>query len=368
MGLADRGHEVLMWMPEHERMDELARKCESFVHVIRSHYRNTYDYTARSISMCCNWKVSRRLADEWTSLRPDVIHLNKQNLEDGLDLLRATRACKVPSVCTIHLTQTAGYVGARVAWLRDWIARNALSNYRGVFVAVQETRRLALHAFLAGRVPVRTIFNGVPLLDRDGSIEVREAKRTELGLSRGDFLVLGVGRLEKQKRPFVFIRIARELHKHFPRARFLWVGDGKLAAEWKNKIATEGLEGIVSCAGWQSDVLPFLLAGDLLLHVAEFEGLPLALIEAMAAGLPCAATGNIVAEMPFLNNKNTLLADNVRELAFKLENKMVLAEHAAAGHRLFQEKFSLNTTVAAYEQLYREVTDRRERRRAPRKA
>src|SRR5947209_3130438 len=117
MGLADRGHEVLMWMPEHERMDELARKCMSFGHIIRSHYRNTYDYTARSISTLCNWRVSRRLANEWMSLRPDVIHLNKQNLEDGLDLLRATRVCKVPSICTIHLTQTTGYVGARVPWL-----------------------------------------------------------------------------------------------------------------------------------------------------------------------------------------------------------------------------------------------------------
>ncbi len=354
-GLADRGHEVLMWMPEHERMDDLARKCMSFGRVIRSQYRNTYDYPARSISTHWNRRVSRRLADEWMSLRPDVIHINKQNLEDGLDLLRATRECKVPSICTIHLTQTARYLGAQIPWLRDWIAREVLRKYRGVFVAVQETRRLALHAFLAGCVPTRTIFNGVPLLDRARLGQVREAKRRELGLSRSDFLILGVGRLEQQKRPFSFLRIARDLHEHFPKARFLWVGDGKLAAQWKEKIACEELDGIVSCAGWQSDVLPFLLAGDLLLHVAEFEGLPFALIEAMAAGLPCAATSNIVAEIPFLNDKNILLADDMRELASKLENKAALVEVAAAAHELIEEKLSLNTMVAAYERLYREM-------------
>src|SRR5262245_30345847 len=139
-GLTDRGHEVLLWVPNCPRMDELAEKCARFARIVRSEYLNTYDYPTRSLSTCFNWEVSRRIAREWEALRPDVIHINKQNLEDGLDLLRAVRRCALPSVCTIHLTQTATYLRARAAWLRDWAARRPLARYEGVLVAVQ-TRR-----------------------------------------------------------------------------------------------------------------------------------------------------------------------------------------------------------------------------------
>src|SRR5438270_3536838 len=122
-GLTDRGHEVLVWMPSHPRMDELADKCSRFGRVIRTDYRNTYDYAARSLATCFNRATSRRIAREWKGLQLDVIHLNKQNLEDGLDLLRAADHSGVPSICTIHLTQTAKYLRAKLPSLRDWIAR-----------------------------------------------------------------------------------------------------------------------------------------------------------------------------------------------------------------------------------------------------
>src|SRR5262249_54592041 len=154
-------------------------------------------------------------------------------------------------------------------------------------------RSTILRDFLSGRVRVKTIFNGVPRVDPIALHSLREAKRSELGLTDRDFLVLGVGRLVEQKRPFLFLRIAKELHAQVPSTKFLWVGDGNLAEQWQNAIAREQLDGIVSYAGWQADVRPYLLAGDLLLHVAEFEGLPFAVIEAMAAGLTCAITRNL---------------------------------------------------------------------------
>src|SRR5471030_138598 len=99
-GLADRGHEILMWIPAHPRMNELAERCSRFSRIIRPDYRNTYDYPARSLSTCFNRGVSRRIAREWDELRPDIVHLNKQNLEDGLDLLRSAGQCAAPGVCT----------------------------------------------------------------------------------------------------------------------------------------------------------------------------------------------------------------------------------------------------------------------------
>jgi glycosyltransferase involved in cell wall biosynthesis len=351
-GLTERGHEVLMWIPNNPRMDELSERCARFARIIRANYRNTYDYTARSLSTCFNWNVSRRVAREWELLQPDIIHINKQNLEDGLDLLRAARRCTLPSICTIHLTQSATYLRAKAASLRDWIARRQLQSYEGVLVTVQESRGAVLREFLAGRGLTKTIFNGVPRLDAAALRSVREAKRRELGLNHGDFLVLGVGRLVEQKRPFLFLRIAQELHTRVPRTKFLWVGDGKLAQKWQETIAGQRLEGTICCTGWQADVLPFLLAGDLLLHVAEFEGLPFVVIEAMAAGLACAVTRDLSSEIPLFNQDNVLFADDVEDLAEKLRNPCALGPIVEGARRLVEDKLSVNKMAESYEKLY----------------
>ena len=351
-GLVDRGHEVLVWLPSHPRMDELASRCVRFLRVVRGDYRNTYDYPARSLSTCFNWRVSNRIAHEWTGLRPDVIHVNKQNLEDGLDLLRAARRCALPSVCTIHLTQTSNYLRAKAAWLRDRVAQWQLDKYDGTFVAVQERRREQLQEFLSIGKRTITIFNGVSSIDADTLRSLRKKTRQQLGLLESDFLVLGVGRLVEQKQPFLFLKMAEELHARLPNMKALWVGDGKLGKQWRTAIANKKMEGIVSCTGWQTDVLPYLLAADLLLHVAKFEGLPFVVLEAMAAGLACAVTRELSSEIPFFNETNVFFIGDIENLAEKLRNLRAVAEVGRAGRCLVENKLSVNRMVESYEQLY----------------
>lgn len=355
-GLTRRGHEVLMWIPSHSRMDELSERCARFARVIRAEYCNTYDRKTRSLLTCFNWRFSRRVAREWAALSPDVVHLNKQNLEDGLDLMRALRLSGAPSVCTIHITQTARYLQGKLPWLRDSISRDALKRYRGVIVAVQEERRSGLAAFLDGKARTRTIFNGVPLADESMVARLRKAKREELGLTGRDVLVLGVGRLVEQKRPFRFLELAEQLHDHLRAARFLWVGDGRLYAPWTEWVRRRGLESVISCAGWRADTLPFLSAGDLLLHVAEYEGLPLAILEAMAAGLPCAIARDLAAEVPMFDEETVLFADDPLALAESLRLPSRLGRIAEGARRLVETRLSLRTMVESYEELYREVS------------
>jgi glycosyltransferase involved in cell wall biosynthesis len=364
--LTDRGHEVTVWIPDAARMDELAEKCSRHAKVVRSNYRNTYEYPARSLATCFNWGVSRRAAEEWIALRPDVIHINKQNLEDGLDLLRAARLCGMPSICTIHLTQTALYLRARLAWLRDLIARRQLREYRGILVSVQGVREQALRDFIGDGARTATVFNGVPWVDRAAMHSERQRKRAELGVSDGELLVLGVGRLVAQKRPMRFLSIAKQLHEQVPQTRFLWVGDGSLAAQWREAIARDQMGDFVSCAGWQSDVLPFFLAGDVLLHVAEFEGLPFVLIEAMAARLACVVTSDLRSELSFLDDENVLFVDDLQELARKLANKETVANVAMAGWKLVKDTLSVGRMAKEYEELYRMAIEKRTSALAPR--
>src|SRR6185436_3414638 len=138
--LAQRGHHVTSWCAEHPRMDELAQGLAQVGEVVRFPYRNFYDLKTRIVGTSLNRATSRRIARDWASLKPDVVHVNKQNLEDGLDLLRAAMFLPITTVSTIHITQTATFLGAKVAWLRDLLSRRALRAYRGPLVAVQETR------------------------------------------------------------------------------------------------------------------------------------------------------------------------------------------------------------------------------------
>lgn len=350
--LAERGHAVTIWMPAHARMNELASQCARFSRVVRAEFCNTYDYPTRSLATVLNSRVSNDVARQWDALRPDIIHVNKQNLEDGLDLLRAARVSGRPSVCTIHLTQTARYLRARGALLRDMVAWWELRKFEGEFAAVQEARRSELLSFLGSDARTTTIFNGVPLVDRAQRRALRSAMRAELDIADDQNLILGVGRLVPQKRPFVFLEVVRKVHARHPQARFVWVGDGELAAKWRAEVARSGLSDVVRCAGWKADVKPYLAAADLLLHTAEYEGLPFALIEAMSMAVPCAISRSLASELPFLDESNAIFYDDLGRLECLISRPRALKEVGEAALTLANDRFSDHAMAASYEKLY----------------
>ncbi len=353
--LARRGHEMLLWASSHPKMDEIARRFAAFGEVHRAAYINTYDRRTRSLGAVLDRGAAARAAAEWLRLKPDVVHLNKQNIEDGLDLLRAARAVPGPGVCTIHITQNAGYLGARTAALRDAIARRALHAYRGALVAVSDPRKADLERFLHDSgAQVFSIPNGVPIPPPLPQPE-RDRLRTELGLAPGDLGILAVARLVPQKRPLLFLEIAHQVLATVPEARFFWIGDGALAMEWDRRAAQLGIEDRVQRLGWREDVAALLGAGDLLLHTAEYEGLPLAILEAMAAGLPCAVSEGLYREMPFLDSGNSICLTDNAALVSVLRNREELARRAHAARALAAARFSTDAMAAAYEALYQRL-------------
>lgn len=356
--LAARGHSIMTWIPTHRRMDELASQCAEFSEVIRADYVNTYDHRSRSLATLFNAKQTRAIASQWRALAPDIVHVNKQNLEDGLDLLRAARISELPSVCTVHLTQTARYLRARGALLRDIVAGFELRKFKGAFAAVQDVRRKELSSFLGPDARTETIFNGVPLVDLDRQQAMRQAARAELGVTDDQFLIVGLGRLVAQKNPFAFLEVARKLCRKHDHLRFVWVGDGELAGEWKAAVEREGLGQAIRCAGWKSEVRPYLAAADLFLHTAEYEGLPFALIEAMSMGLPSAVSSTVAAELPFLNPGNAIFYDRDDRLEHYIAHPQELGEIGKAGRVMVTQQFSDTAMAAGYERLYAGETAR----------
>ena len=106
-----------------------------------------------------------------------------------------------------------------------------------------------------------------------------------------DHVVVGtVSCLKAQKAPLDFIRAAAEAYYANPSLRFFIAGDGEQRAECEALIEQRGLEKVVKLLGWRTDVVDLLHAMDLFLLTSRFEGLPRAVLQAMAAGIPVVAT------------------------------------------------------------------------------
>ena len=346
-----RGHEVTLWASDHPRMDELAAGFTAFGKVVRAPYTNTYDRRGRSLASYFDGATARRVAAQWRALAPDVLHLNKQNLEDGLDLVEAARLSGLPSIAMMHITQSAAYLRAAQAGWRDFVSRHALRRFPGLLVTTPGSRQRDLAEFIGDARRICTVLNGVPIPDLAALAEKRPAKRGELGIGENEILFVAVGRMMPQKRPLLFLDIARRVLRELPNARFLWIGDGDLADTWDHEVAAKSLGDKVRRLPWQLDAPAFLAAADVFLHVAEFEGLAFAILEALAAGLPCAITPNLLAEMPFLNSANSIAIDESSAWLALVKNPAI----GKAARALAEKDFSFATMAGNYEALYREA-------------
>ena len=121
--------------------------------------------------------------------------------------------------------------------------------------------------------------------------------RAELGIPSDACVIGHVGRFHEAKNHRFLTEIAFEIAKREPHMRLLLVGDGPLRSQVEQKTTQLGLNGKVIFAGLRSDV-PRLMsrAMDVFVFPSLYEGLPLALLEAQAAGVPCISSDTIAEE------------------------------------------------------------------------
>jgi glycosyltransferase involved in cell wall biosynthesis len=160
-------------------------------------------------------------------------------------------------------------------------------------VAVGEAVRQALihnEGIAADRVEV--IYNGIPLERFEGrpTISKRAAIRAEIGLEPEDLVVVQVARLDYLKDHATAIRTIERVARRWPRARLVLVGDGPERGAIEDLVRQREMEGNVRLLGQRADVPRLLAASDIVLLTSISEGIPLTLIEAMAAGRPVMAT------------------------------------------------------------------------------
>ncbi|MGQ9627152.1 MAG: glycosyltransferase family 4 protein [Anaerolineae bacterium] len=118
----------------------------------------------------------------------------------------------------------------------------------------------------------------------------REAVRRELGLSPTDRVIGTVGRLEPAKGLFYLLQAIEKLLPAWPQIKCVMVGDGRLAVQLREFVASHGLQGHVLFTGFRSDVPRLLEAFDVFALPSLTEGIPIALLEACACARPIVAS------------------------------------------------------------------------------
>ena len=148
----------------------------------------------------------------------------------------------------------------------------------------------AYQTFLDAGVSARQlhiISNGIALRQPQRD---RQTIRTMLGFTQQDQIVVTVGRMTEQKGYDVLLAALPTILAHQPHSHFLWIGEGPLLDVLRADLLTAGLDKVVHILGRRSDIPDLLAAADMFVLPSRFEGMPLVVLEAMAAGLPVIGT------------------------------------------------------------------------------
>ncbi|RMF46114.1 MAG: glycosyltransferase, partial [Anaerolineae bacterium] len=208
-------------------------------------------------------------------------HLDYSNILGSI----AGRVTGTPVIATLHSTsKEPRFHNPLRQTLETWMLRYGAQ----AVVAVGEQVAQAHAPRMKGH-SIDVIPNAVPEIPPLDA-EKRAALRTRLGATPQDVVLISVGRLAAPKGYPDLLQAFAQLAPEYPQAILWVVGDGDLWDALHAQRAALGLQTRVHFLGRRSDVPDLLNAADIFVSASHWEGLPLAVLEAMMAGLPVVAT------------------------------------------------------------------------------
>jgi glycosyltransferase involved in cell wall biosynthesis len=170
-----------------------------------------------------------------------------------------------------------------------WCYRNGARFVDGIIVVSDETARAFTEAVGYRGDKVHVVANGADTDPPPVNVH-RDDMRRRLGFGPDAHLMTMVGTFKRQKGHAYLVEAAASAVAEFPHLHVLLVGDGELAEAIANDVDARGLRANVHLLGTRRDVPELLAASDSFVLPSLWEGLPVALVEAMASGLAVIAT------------------------------------------------------------------------------
>ncbi|OBZ12309.1 glycosyltransferase family 1 protein [Bacillus sp. FJAT-26390] len=220
-----------------------------------------------------------------------VVHSHMDKMS-GLVLRAARRANIDVRIAHSHNTRSEGGFATRIyKWYAGTYVRAAATHY------VACSNAAARWLFGDKEKSALILQNGISCEQFAFSEEVRTEMRRELGISEECLVVGHVGRFAQQKNHDQLIDIFNQLQQREQGSVLLLVGDGPLRVTIEQKVKDLRLEHKVKFLGIRSDIDRLLQAFDVFVFPSHHEGLPVTLIEAQGAGLPCVISNHISDEV-----------------------------------------------------------------------
>lgn len=290
-----------------------------------------------------------RLESVFREFRPDVIHTHMYVLRYLLPslLLRRARAW----VHTVHnlAEKEVDGVGRGIHRLAFRLGVVPVAIARGVAKSLER---------VYGLRDVPLIPNGIPVAQYalgEGAGKVWRAKE---GFGRSGVLLVSVARFSSQKGHETLVRAFALAAASYPQLRLLLVGDGPLRPNLEGLVRRLGIVDRVRFLGVRTDVPEILAASDVFVLSSWWEGNPLSVMEAMAAGKPVVATAvGGVPELVLDGVSGLLVAPGDVEGLAQAISKLILDAHlrfrmAREALNEARKRFDISVMVRQYEALY----------------
>ena len=281
----------------------------------------------------------------------DILHLHGYGATTFGRIAAAMRG--LPVVLHEHANLTS------TPWFQR-VADTMLERFTDIAIAVSEsTAEFVVQARRVRPSRVKVVYLGAPL-DEFGQSRAPEdvaAARVELGATPSDFVIGTVTRLHDSKGNSYLIDAAKVVLEARPDARFLLFGEGPLLDSLKAQAASLGLGDRFIFGGFQKDVARVLSTFDLSVFPSLWEGTPLTLFEALAAGRPIVAT-DADGLLDVLTNEHDALIVPKRDTPalarriLELMSDPVLRARIAAEGRVTAKSYDIAAFVRKMERLY----------------
>ena len=343
----------------------LSEGSEEFAHEL------TKSYGIKAYSLAMNRykidpfsdsRVAFSLARILRAEKYDLVHAHAS--KPGFLTRLASLGLTIPVVYSPHCFSFHSGVGKTKAQLLAFFERLAAHFRTDRIIVVAESEIQLAQAYHVGKPEQFIAINsGVDPLPFQIPVD-EKVQRSILGIEEGRFVVGSVGRMSDQKAPLDFINAAGILARKYANIDFLWVGDGPLLEQAKARCAELDISARVHFAGQRADIPACLAVMNCFVLVSRWEGFPLVVLEAMAAGKPVVATNIDGTNDAVQNGVDGILVpvgDSVA-VASAIEQVMQNMEMAsrigAAGKQKILQRFNRNNMLEGVTHVYLDTVQR----------
>lgn len=308
---------------------------------------------------CLSAKNNIKLLQQY----PNVIEYCKKN---NIDLIHCHlpwagflgrivfKKTKIPTVYTEHNMQERYHIVTKTI-------NQFTFNSQSLGLGVSEDVTNSIKKNINPKIPVRTLLNGANTNTFRGDIELSSSIKIELDIPEDAIVIGNVAVFRFQKRMVEWLQAFKKITLKNSNVYGVIVGSGPLEEEIKEELYRLNLEDRVKFPGLQTNVKPYFSAMDIFMMSSSFEGLPIALLEAMS--MECAIVSTDAGGI------KEVIRDNYDGLTCKVEEWMRLSDlcqvliddpeklnrFKKAARERAVNSFSLNRMVDSLEEIYLSV-------------